>query len=352
MPRRELKPNGPFEELIRYRAGARAIQALLAIQPSGRNATMTDFVDADDPYSKFDEETIDTKHRHNLSLKLLWLETGANFKKFKKNKSKNRKVWCTPMIDFIMWGKDEMYVKGALSSLDVQQIQMGDPQSKSKSHIILVGRSRTLELEATSSEASLTKEWVDAFNFLILWGKYEQERRLVLHARDAVKLEMEAWRKIHTATLIAGEIFKKQPEKNIFQAMSKPTVRRMWVDERMERITWSELEKRGSEKGSIMLVNQKSIDPKDPKTAPASQAAASPTAPQDKKDVPKNKGSLRLAQITQLIEEVKDEKKFIVVACKRSLELEAKSSEVRDKWVRALRFFVYLRRLEMDYGTC
>jgi hypothetical protein len=100
--------------------------------------------------------------------------------------------------------------------------------------------------------------------------------------------------------LTEGDVIKKWPGRKGLQKGSF-TIRRIWADAKLQKICW----------GEIGQAN-------------------------------KVKGFLELGQ-TVSIEEDEDDKeglKFTIVAEERSLDLEAKSSFTRDRWVRALRYLI------------
>jgi hypothetical protein len=58
------------------------------------------------------------------------------------------------------------------------------------------------------------------------------------------------------------------------------------------------------------------------------------------------KGSILLQDMVQVLEDDNDKLKFTIFSKARSLDLEAKSAWVRDKWVKALRFWIEFNKTQ------
>jgi len=236
-------------------------------------------------------------HDKRLKKYLGMLVEGAMFKKYKRGSSSRRLVWTTPFYDFVCWGDDtKENIKGYIPTRELTEINQGF--GKNRNRFYIVSSTRTLELEAKTP--GMAKEWVIAFQFLIQSHVAEDERKQEIANTSGFRDAVNKSRTEHTALLVAGDVFKKWPGKKKIQKGSF-TVRKIWADTNLKNLNWGEIN-----------------NTKDNKA----------------------KGFLVLDDMIQVQEDPKEELKFTVYAKGRSLDLEAKSPWVREKWVRALRFFI------------
>jgi len=300
----EDKREETWEDLVTETAALRARLTVVGAVPLGKQMEIQkDHISSltTSPLAKKRERgttLIETKLINMLGL----LTTGDTFKKYKYNKASVRLIWCTPLLDYVLWGeKDRTRVKGRISTATLTEVKYNEKEKK----IILITPKRTLELEAKSSDHAAT--WIEAFNFLIRSQQCERQARSELEETEGFKNELTKCRHEHKKILVEGDVFKKWPSRKSVQTGSE-TIRRLWCDENLQKLFWTQLTT-GVQKGFIDL-----------------------------------------EQIVHVIENTKDplDLKFTIIGVKRSLDLEAKSSTTRQHWVRALRFFIYERKREAD----
>jgi len=101
-----------------------------------------------------------------------------------------------------------------------------------------------------------------------------------------------------------GDVFKKWPtgQKTPF-SLGKFTCRKLWATPIVDRLNWGE-------------------------TTPGNT---------------KVRGCVLLEDMVEICEEPNDKAKFTIKVRGKSLDLEAKSPAIREKWVRAIRFFLEIR---------
>jgi len=278
---------------------------LLDVMPLGRttNTIPRDRVSVHAPSPLLESrERSGMPHDKRLRGIINMLTNGETFKKFKHKKAKSRAVWCTYLLDFILWGdSDHATVKGYIKSSELQEVNQG--YGKVKCRIFLVTATRTLELEAKSTENA--KEWVMAFEFLIQTQKQERDKKLEMLKVDGFAKELQSFRADHQPLLTDGEVFKKWPGRKMIQKGSF-TIRRIWCDNKLDKLCWGDI------------------------------------------DSSKVKGFIQMEDILQIIEDSTDSEglKFTLLAVDRSLDLEAKSTFTRQRWVRAFRYMINERKLQ------
>jgi len=184
----------------------------------------------------------------------------------------------------------------------VKDLKAVDRKSKL---VLLTIAKKVTELEADTEEKAVA--WAEAFNFLIRSSAAEtSERKAWLAKPDFVK-ELDTAREEHIKLTTEGDVFKKWPgRKNV--APNSATVRRLWIERKNkeEKICWGDV------------------------------------------GTNKIKGYLPLEDVVQLFEEPDDpidQLKFSIVCVGKALDLEARTTEIRNQWIRALRFFVAERKL-------
>lgn len=166
-------------------------------------------------------------------------------------------------LDYILWG-DELKetVKGFISVMDIQEINVGF--GKNKCRLYIVSPSRTLELEAR--DLTHAKEWKQLLDFLIQsnMAELDQKRKvcdtplftstLNKLTDDYTKLLREG--KFHTFNMLKfisiniffslfvflylyllniGEIFRKWPGKKAIQT-GMYTTRLLWTSDNLDRV--------------------------------------------------------------------------------------------------------------------
>ena len=229
---------------------------------------------------------------------LTQLNTGALFKKFKRNNSAKRLIWVSPQYDYVCWGsEDKLHIKGFISTIDIQEINQG--YGKHKCRLSIVSPNRTLELEA--KDATTAKEWKSLFEFLMGSNCAELEQKNKLYNKIGMSDILAEAAQEYTKMLSDGDVFKKWPSKKTIQKGGLQQ-RRIWTSPNVDRLQWGH-----------------------PVT----------------KEV---KGELLMQDVCYIQEDATDKLKFTIFAQKRSLDLEAKSVWVREKWVRALRFFTDFKK--------
>jgi len=229
---------------------------------------------------------------------------GDTFKKYKGRTVKNRSVWCSPLLDFLIWGDtDQVVVKGFICTADIQEVNQGFGRNKCR--LYLVTSSRTLELEAKSVENA--REWLEAFEFLIKSQTLEREKRTEILKAEGVSKELEISRQDHVRLLTEGDVFKKWPGKKMLQKGSF-AIRRIWCDAKLDKIYWGD------------VANSKV------------------------------RGFIQMEDIIHVVEDLTDPEglRFTLVAVERSLELEATTTFTRSRWVRAFRYFINDRKLRQN----
>jgi len=305
----EAKREETWDDLVSETAAIRARQTITEVSPLGKafNSVQKDRVSTTCPSPLAEKRDRGVNANEKRLKKLLtMLTTGDNFKKYKHKKAKNRAVWCTPLLDFILWGdNDHNTVKGYIAAADVQEVNQGF--GKNKCRIYLVTHARTLELECKSAE--MAKEWMSAFEFLVQSQVFEKEKRKDLLKLDTLKKELDSCRAEHLKLLTEGDVFKKWPSRKMIQKGSF-TIRRIWCGPKLDKVCWGDI------------------------------------------GTNKVKGFIQMEDVVQVIEDFGDPEalKFTVVAVARSLDLEAKSSYTRQRWVRAIRYFINERKIHSGSG--
>lgn len=220
---------------------------------------------------------------------------GGMFRKFKRGTSVKRQIWCSPKLDRIIWGSsDQWTVKGCLAVHDVTEIYNGVGPLQEQLNVVTP--SRTLEFRAnTLAEAQQWKKALDTM-LLLATATYLKRNEWLISGGQWEPV-VRAYRQEYAALLTEGDVFKKWPEKRTFSAGG--VSRKIWASPDLSSLNWGEFEQQAKAKGSILIED-----------------------------------------IAFIREEGVDQCKFFVVSIGRTLELEAKSPQVRDKWVRALRFFL------------
>jgi len=226
---------------------------------------------------------------------LKMLTDGDSFRKFKRGRSDKRKVYCTDLLDFLCWGEDTQ-VKGFMSTKEIEEINQGF--GKNKNRIYVVSKIRTLELEA--KDTKMAKDWKSAFEVLMKSCRLEQNKKNELQSAPEWKESIKVWTDEHANLLVAGDIFKKWPGKKKLQK-GKFTCRKICCTPKLDKISWGDM------------------------------------------GTSKVKGFLNFDEVVHVQEDPADKLKFAVIAKGRTLDLEAKSVWVREKWIRALRWFIFFR---------
>jgi len=223
-----------------------------------------------------------------------------NLKKYKRGRSDKRRVYCTDSLDYLCWGDVEGFVvKGFMAVKEIQEINQGF--GKNKSRIYVVAANRTLELEA--KDTKIAKEWKAALENLMKSSKYEESKKKELLNSEEWKENKTKWEQEHTQLLVIGDVFKKWPGKKKLQK-GKFTCRKIWSTPKLDRLSWGDIAQQGV----------------------------------------KIKGFLSMDEIVQVQEDASDKLKFAIQCKERTLDLEGKSVWVREKWVRALRFYLAFRQ--------
>lgn len=228
------------------------------------------------------------------------LNDGCQFKKFKRGNSTRRLIWCTPLFDYILWGSDDkLEIKGFITTNEIQEINQGF--GKNQCRLYIVSPSRTLELEA--KDATTAKEWKALLEFLIQSNSAELGQKKYLYSLPGMNEAIITALKSYTILLNSGEIFKKWPASHKLQKGSY-TNRKVWISNSMDRLQWGD------------IVTNKVM------------------------------GFLLMEDIVYIAEsdDPLQKLKFTIQAQKRALDLEAKSVFIKEKWVRALRFFLEFKQ--------
>ena len=233
-----------------------------------------------------------------LKQNLRALSEGTVFKKYKHGSSSKRMIWCTPLFDYLVWGsEDKMDVKGFISTADITEINQGFGKNKCRLYVVSPGR--TLELEA--KDGDIAKQWKDLFEMLHASSIAELNAKKKLYLRAGMSNWVNQLCEQNSKLLNEGDVFKKWPSKVGVQKGSE-TTRKIWSSSNVDRLQWGDIQ------------TQKVM------------------------------GFLLMNDVIYVQEDAQDKLKFTITAQKRSLDLEAKSQWVREKWVRALRFFVEFKK--------
>jgi hypothetical protein len=197
-------------------------------------------------------------------------------------------------MSHVLWGEEKKNkIKGWIQTCDVSEINAG--YAKDEKRLYIVSADRTLEIEAKTVEEA--KEFKIAFEILIQSQLAEQEKAAVIADSPAFKTLYSVCRKEHRELLCNGDVFKKWPAKSSLRKGSF-TCRRLWCSPTVKKLSW----------GAI--------------------------------STSKEKGFILLSEVVYVMEDATDKLKFTVHAKGRSLDIEAKSIWIREKWIRALRFFI------------
>jgi hypothetical protein len=130
----------------------------------------------------------------------------------------------------------------------------------------------------------------------------EQEQKKLLYTRAGMNNVINSAAEDYTKLLGEGDVFKKWPSKNKAIQKGSFTTRKLWASPNVDRLQW----------GDILTK--------------------------------KIMGFLLMQDVVYIHEDPIDKVKFTIFAQKRSLDLEAKSVWIREKWVRALRFFAEFKK--------
>lgn len=226
------------------------------------------------------------------------LTEGAVFTKFKHGSSSKRLIWCPPSLSCVMWGDvDRMTIKGSIPTSAIQEVNQGF--GKNKCRLYIVSEGRTLEIEG--KEVGMVNEWKQLIDLLLVLYRHESVARELMLKDEAVKHKIAILEQEYCKLLVQGDVFTKWPGKKKIQKGGS-TSRRLWASDNLDRLQWGEIENN------------------------------------------KVKGFLLMSDVVYVQQEPEDHVKFTVWALKRSLDLEAKSVWVREKWMRALNFFVEMKK--------
>lgn len=243
---------------------------------------------------------IDVKLRGFIKL----LIEGDTFTKYRHSRGSKRVIWTTALLDYVMWSEsDKTDIKNYLNLRQVQECTQGfGSKKKCFIYLITANNKQTLELEAKSTEAAQT--WVEAFSFVAKTLQLEEAEREKWKKVDLYNKELTAKKDEYVKLLTAGDVFTKWPPRG---STGKKTVRRLWTEANLARLFWGEV---------------------------------------DSKDKKAFKGYLQTQDIVQIQEdsEDKDKQKLTIVCVGRCLDLEAKGTVVRDKWIRAMRYLINDRK--------
>ncbi len=181
---------------------------------------------------------------------------------------------------------------------EIQDVHAG--VGPTREHLFLVSPSRTLEIKANS--VTEAHEWKAAFEVAITVRALQMMRRQEMLAMSSIKAQAEAMRERYTNMLVSGDVFKKWPEGTGRKGEGQS--RRLWCTPNLGSLNWGDV------------------------------AAGA-----------KSKGAIELAEITEVQPDSFSYVILTIVSVGRILDLEAKSQQARDQWVRALRYFCEFRSL-------
>lgn len=187
-------------------------------------------------------------------------------------------------------------MKGFISTSDIQEINQGF--AKNKNRIYIVSPERTLELEA--KDATHAQEWKEMLELLIQLNMAELEQKKILQSAKGFDAKFERARADYTKLLSTGSVFKKSPGHG--KVLAGFTTRLLWSPPVPDRLQWGD------------LLTRKVL------------------------------GFVLLQDIVHIQEDPIEKTKFTIYAMKRSLDLEARNEATREKWTKAIRFFVEFKQ--------
>jgi hypothetical protein len=247
--------------------------------------------------SKSSSSSSDSSHTQKIKAIVEFVSNGAILKKYKRNKCSKRTIWCTELLDHLCWGDiDKFTVKGFLRVAEITDITQGF--GKNKFRFYVTTKDRTLELEGKSSDE--TNEWKNALHLLMQLNAIKRSEVKKLLEAPAVKKVQKLTRMSHCDLLKVGDIFKKWPgKKKIMKGTF--TNRKLWCPKELNKLHWGDIQTH------------------------------------------KIKGSLGFEDLIAVVEDRESALKLTVLSKGRSLDLEAKSVLIRERFARALRFVIHFK---------
>lgn len=192
--------------------------------------------------------------------------------------------------------EDKSLIKGYINTHDIQEVNQGFA-SKNKCRLYIVSPERTLELEA--KDTTQAREWKERLELLIQLNMSELEQKQALQQSgaggQAFQAKFARAKAEYTKLICTGSVFKKWPGAG---KLGSFTTRLLWSPPAVDRLQWGD------------LMNKKVY------------------------------GFVLLQDIVEVRAHPDDKLKFTLFAIKRSMELEARNEATREKWIKAMRFFI------------